>query len=182
MTFQINSYYLLTQLSDDVKIKNKIKVGAAVPRYDCVESEGYYPEMERLVSTKGDLHFYLCETKGVINSPDQRRADRFLQAAKSFNFSSVYLLDEQTADGHLIGYGNPNGQKTYGKGKIPNPFWECRNDGFLFIISPDWKNIELLVMPNGKFTILGLAKALADGQFDEALDTIRATAKTFYQY
>lgn len=120
---------------------------------------------------------------GIKNT--QRRADRFLmakQAKDSVNVSSVFLLDVPTAkDKPIVGYGNPNGNPKLKSGN-PNPFAGCKNDGFLFVIAPDWKQIEWLVIPDGLCTILGNAKALADGVYNEALQTMRAAAKTYFNY
>lgn len=178
-----SAYLQFKQLPDEVKSRNKIKLGAKIPRYDLTRIAGYYKPIESLKTNKGLVYVYLTETRGIINSPDQRRADRFLMAKESLNFSSVYLLDCSTpTNGNLIGYGNPNRSKTFGKDKKPNPFLECKDDGFLFLISEDWQSIETLIIPNGYNTILGNAKALADGVYNEALATMRAAAKTFFQY
>lgn len=178
-----STYLKLQQLPDEVKSRNKIKVGAAVPRFDITQIAGYYRPIENLKNAKGQVFFYLTETRGIINSPDQRRADRFLMGKDSLNFSSVFLLDSTPTDGNsLIGYGNPNRAKTFGKKKTPNPFLNFKDDGFLFLIAPNWSTIEVLIIPDGCNTILGNAKALADGVYNEALELIRTTAKTFFQY
>ena len=179
-----SAYIRLEQLPDDVKSRNKIKLGASIPRFDVTATAGYYKPLEKLKNLKGQIYLYLTETRGIINSPDQRRADRFLMAKNSINFSSVYLLEQPTdGSGFFVGFGNPNDKKTCGKGKkIENPFYDNRNDGFLFVISHDWKSIEVLVIPDGKFTIMGNAKQFADGCLNEAINTLRKEAKTFFQY
>lgn len=177
-----DAYLRLEQLSNEVKARHKIKLGARIPRFDITQMAGYYRPLERLKNRKGQVVFYLNETRGIIESPDQRRADRYLMAKDSHNFSSIYLLSIETQDGKLIGYGNPHRGETFGRKKIANPFYECKDDGFIFIIEPDWSYIEVLIVPDGSNTILGDAKALADGVFDEALKKMRSTAKTFFQY
>jgi len=174
-----STYLRMEQLTDEVKKAHKIKLGAKVPRYDVVAIAGYYRSLEAIKNTKGQIIFYLNETRGVIDSPDQRRADRFLMGKNSLNFSSIFLLNNTNS---IIGYGTPNEAKTYGKDKQPNPFFDCKNDGYLFIISSDWRFIEVLVIPNGKYTILGNAQQMADGVFNEALQTMRTAATTFYNY
>jgi hypothetical protein len=178
------AYIKLEQLPDEVKTRHKIKVGASVPRFDLTRLAGYYKPLESMKNKKGQLVLYLNGTLGIIDSPDPRRADKFLMGKDSLYLSSVYLLDCSTPidGGGFIGYGNPNRAATYGKGKKPNPFAECKDDGFLFLIAPDWKTIEMLVIPSGCNTILGNAKALADGVYNEALETMRAAAKAFFQY
>ena len=177
-----SAYLKLEQLPDEVKSRNKIKLGAKVPRFDLTRLAGYYKPLESLKNKKGQIILYLNETRGIIDSPDQRRADRLLMGKDSLNFSSVYLLDCSTNGGGFVGYGNPNRSKTYSKDKKPNPFLEVKNDGFLFLIAPDWRAVEVLIIPDGYNTILGNAKAMADGVYNEALATMRATAKTFFQY
>ncbi len=177
-------YVKMEQLPDEVKRRNKIKVGAKIPRYDVTAMAGYYKPLEQLRNPKGQIYFNLNPTKGIINSSDQRRADRYLQGINSYNLTSVYLLDYTTnANDYIFAYGNPNGGATFGgKKKRPNPFFENRNDGFLFVITPDWQTIEMLVILNGANTILGNAKALEDGVYSSQLETIRATAKPIFNY
>lgn len=179
------TYIRLEQLPDEVKKRHGGKAGAKVPRYDVTAMAGYYRPLEAIKNGKGMVIIYLHETRGIIDSPDQRRADRFLmakQAKDSVNVSSVYLLDMPTAENKLIvGYGNPNGNPKLKSGN-PNPFAGCKNDGFLFLITPDWRQVEMLVVPNGLNTILGNTKALADGVYNEALKTMRAAATTYFQY
>lgn len=174
------AYIKIEQLPDELKAKHKIKIGASKPRFDVTGVSGYWPELESIKNRKGQICFYLLENDGFIDTNALRRADRRLQAKDSLNFSSVYLLNLNTEP--LVGYGNPNGQKTYSKDKKPNPFFECRTDGYLFIIQPDWKAIEILVITNGLYTIEANAKAFADGQYNEALATLRATAKPIFEY
>lgn len=186
MTTPIFSAYIrLEQLPDEVKKRHGGKAGAKVPRYDVTATAGYYRPLEAVKNGKGMVIMYLNETRGIIDSPDQRRADRFLmakQAKDSVNVSSVFLLEVPTAEGKpIVGYGNPNGNPKLKSGNH-NPFAGCKNDGFLFLISPDWRQVEMLVVPDGLNTILGNAKALADGVYNEALQTMRAAATTFFQY
>ncbi len=171
------------QLPDELKRRNVIKVGAKVPRYDLTRLAGYYQPLQSLKTQKGQVYLYLQEAKDRINSPDERRAERYLQGKDSLNLSSVYLLKRSTlTDGSIVGYGNPDRSKTFSKTHKPNPFYESRNDGFLFLITPDWVTIEILVVSDGYNTIQGNAKGLADGAYNEALETMRAAAKTFFQY
>lgn len=171
-----SSYIKFEQLSDEEKRYLKIKIGAKVPRYDATYAAGYSKGFEDLRNSKGQLFLYLIKTRGIISSPDVRRADNFLQAKDSFNVSSVFIYGG-IESGDITGYGNPSSSKTYGKDRKENPFYDSRNDGFLFIIANDWSSIEILTIPDGLHTILGNAKALADGQYTEALGVIRRSAK-----
>lgn len=176
----IKAYIKIEQLPDELKAKHKIKIGGKTPRFDVTRFFGYYPELESIKNPKGQIFFYLMENMGYINATDQRRADNRLQAKDSLNFSSIYLLNLNTEP--LVGYGNPYDQKTYSKDKKPNPFYECKTDGYLFIIQPDWKAIEIVVVTNGQPIIQAFAKAYADGEYNEAMATLRATAKPIFEY
>ena len=176
------AYLKLEILPDAVKAKNKIKVGASIPRYEATAFAGDSAGLEALKNKKGQLYFYLQQTKDIIKSPDNRRADCFLQGTNSFNLSSIYSLDdsvEQSAA--IVGFGNPPDQKTYGKNK-PNPFWESKDDGFLFLITPDWKTIEILILQHGKNTILGNAIKLSHGGYNNTLEDMRKSAGIVFDY
>lgn len=175
-------YIKLLQLSDDVKRANKIKVGASVVRLDCVSMAGYYEGLDPLISSKGQLKFYLMQTRGIIASSDQRRAGYFLMGEHSINFSSIFQQTFEIADkGKCYGYGEPNGKKTLKDGQ-PNPMLKYSDDGYLFIYNPDYTELEILIISSGRFLIQGYLKKLASGGFDEALQAMREQAKTFFTY
>lgn len=95
-------YIKMQQLPDEVKRANKIKVGASVPRLDCIAMAGYYEGFKPLLSSKGQLKFYLMETRGVIHSNEQRRAGYFLMGERSINFSSVFYKNITPATKILV--------------------------------------------------------------------------------
>lgn len=175
-------YIKLQQLSDDVKRANKIKVGAKVPRLDCVSMAGYYEGLKPLISSKGQLKFYLMQTRGIIASSDQRRAGYFLMGEHSINFSSIFQQTFEIADqSKCYGYGEPNGNKTLKDGQ-PNPMLKYSQDGYLFIYNPDYTELEILIISNGRYLIQGYLKKLASGGFDEALQAMREQAMPFFNY
>lgn len=179
------AYLCLIQLPDEVKKRNGIKTGSKNPRFDCVRISGNYEPLNSLKNRKGQIFLTLNKTRGIIRSPDNRRADCFLGAIGNYlNFSSVFLLDNsiEGSKNIKVGYGNPDRNKTFGKDKMPNPFYKYKEDCFLFLITPDWQTIEILVVSDGYNTMLASAKALADGVYSEELKTMRATATTFFQY
>jgi hypothetical protein len=160
------------------------------PRYVVTAHAGHAKWFEALKNAKNEIvMYYQRNDKCNPNS----KAETRLQCKDSINFSSIYLLDMKIAE-TLIGYGEPPITKTFEKkdkdGKIteyPNPFYDDRNDGYLFIITPDTdettevvnapKTIEIIVVHNGRYLIQGFAKELIDGQFNEALEQIRKSAK-----
>lgn len=181
MTSILSCYLLLEQLPDEVKKANKIKVGASVPRFDVTAVAGYYEPLEKFLNPKGMLFFYLQKSKGIINSPDVRRADYFLQCSKdSVNFSSIYEIG-YTSTGDFVAFGEPNNTLKLKKG-IDNPFYQFKNDGYLFVIAPDYQKIECLVLPDCRYTIRGNAQQLINGNLDEALKTIRQSARPVFNY
>lgn len=175
-----SAYFEMAALPNEVKAKNKIKVDAKIPRYDCIRFAGYYKGIEPFMNKKGMFNLYLTRANELVNAPDERRADYVLQS-NSMNFSSLYPLLNPELGG--FAWGEPNNKKSIGKKEPkPNPMYNFRNDGYLFVINPDYTKIELLIIENGRYTIQGYLKQLASGEFAEALKQMRAAAKTFYEY
>lgn len=182
----IPAYIRVEQLPDEVKQRHKIKVGAKVPRYDGIAMYGNCKAFWELMNDKRQLVLYLNETyrnrlTNTASNPASRQADRYLQGKGSINVSSIYLTEYTTADGRRVGYGNPDPSPTYGKERKPSPFKGCR-DGFIFLITPDWQTIEILVVADGSYNLIGTAKAMADGAYDEVLATYREIAAPIYKY
>lgn len=175
-------YIKMQQLPNEVKRANKIKVGATVPRLDCVAMAGYYEGFNCLISTKGQLKFYLMETRGLINSNDQRRAGFFLMGDRSINFSSVFMQSFDNSDqSKCYGFGEPNKNPKLKNGEL-NPMLPFAGDGYLFISNPDYTAIEILIITNGRYLIQGYLKMLANGAHDEALQAMREQAKPIFNY
>jgi hypothetical protein len=82
----------------------------------------------------------------------------------------VYLKSLKIGE-TLIGYGEPPQTKEL-KGGKPNPFYDNREDGYLFVISPDMETIEILIVQQGRSLISGYVTMLAEG-LDETLKGIR---------
>ena len=55
----------------------------------------------------------------------------------------------------------------------PNPMLPFADDGFLFISTPDFTAIEILIITNGRYLIQGYLKMLANGAYNEALKAMR---------
>jgi len=184
-------YLKLEQLPKEEKARNGIKVDAKIPRLDVTAQSGYYAPMEAVKNKKGMIYFNLIETDGVIKSTDLRRSDVWLQCSFG-NFSSIYMLDFDTEN--IVAYGNPADAKYFKPKRIkntngtvkqverPNPFYEYRNDGFLFIAKPDFSILEIIIATNGRYSIQSMAKQYADGKFDDVLAALRGSAKPIFQY
>jgi len=115
-----------------------------------------------------------CQSNDKCNR--NSTAEMRLQCKDSINFSSLYLNNLKIGE-LLIGYGEPPQAKELKSGK-KNPFFENRMDGYLFIITSDMQAIEILTVPNGRYLIQGIAKQLADGQLNDALEQARMIART----
>lgn len=158
------------------------------PKYVVTAQAGYYPAMEKIRGRNGLISLYLMEKlKEGANVPSMR-----LQAKDSLNFTG---LKEYFADGKLSGfaYGYPLPDKTYSSKMKENPFYDFKNDGYLFIIHQD-KNantatepirptiIELIVLDGAKVLISSYCKQLIMGGFDEALNSLRKQANQVMAY
>jgi len=142
------------------------------PRYVATVQAGYFKPLQSIKNAKNEIvMYYQRNDKCNPNS----KAETRLQCKGSVNFSSVYLQNMKIGE-TLIGYGEPPQTKEL-KGGKQNPFCENREDGYLFLIAPDLNTIEIIIVPNGRYLIQGVAKQLEDGQFNEALKQMRDTAK-----
>lgn len=153
------------------------------PKYVIIAQAGYYPPMEQLTGRNGKITMYLMEKlKEDANVPSMR-----LQAKDSLNFTG---LKEYFVDGRLSGfaYGYPLTDKTYSSKKKENPFYEHKDDGYLFIVHQDRNAntaakqirptvIELIVLDGAKVLISSYCKQLIMGGFDEAIKSLREQAK-----
>ncbi len=153
------------------------------PKYVVLTQAGYYPPMEQIKGRNGLVSMYLMEKlKDGTNVPSMR-----LQAKDSLNFTG---LKDYFVDGRLSGfaYGYPLTDKTYSSKKKENPFFEYKDDGYLFIIHQDQTAetvpeqikptiIELVVLEGAKVLISSYCKQLMMGGFDEVLKSLREQAK-----
>lgn len=157
------------------------------PVYVRTRAFGCYLPLSRLKCTrghnKGKVILYLLP-KGE-NQPNNAPSMK-LQAVKSINFTG--LKDCFTLSGCAYGY--PNGEKTYSSKKTPNPFYEHRNDGYLFLFhhleeeplqGADNKVIpscfELLVFEGAKPVIASYCQQMKLGQFNALLRECRNRAR-----
>lgn len=153
------------------------------PKYVITAQAGYYPPMEQIKGRNGFISMYLMEKlKEGANVPSMR-----LQAKDSLNFTG---LKEYFVDGRLSGfaYGYPLTDKTYSSKKKENPFYEYKDDGYLFIVHQDRNAntapeqirptvIELIVLGGAKVLISSYCKQLMMGGFNEAIKSLREQAK-----
>lgn len=162
------------------KMVNTTQKGKKTPKYTITAQAGYYPPMELLRGRDGQISMNLMDKlKEGDNVPSMR-----LQAKNSLNFTG---LKDYFQDGKLSGfaYGYPLDKQTYSKDEKANPFFDYRQDGFLFLIEQDEKDptnltptsIELVVLEGAKVLISAYCKQLVMGGFDEALQALREQAQ-----
>ena len=157
-----------------------------IPKYVITAQAGYYPPMDEIIGRDGKVSMYLQVSKDSGSKKDNAPAMK-LQAKNSLNFTG---LKDYFVDGKLSGfaYGYPLADKVYSNKKIENPFYQYRNDGFLFIVHQDKKAataaeqirpafIELIVLDGAKVLIPSYCKQLMMGGFDEAINQLRKQAK-----
>lgn len=161
------------------KLVNSTQTGKVTPKYTIIAQAGYYPPMEQLKGRNGLISMNLMEKlKEGENVPSMR-----LQAKGSLNFTG---LKEFFIDGKISGYayGYPDPRPTYSSKNKANPFFDCRQDGYLFLIQADQSDptntiptsIELIVLESAKVLISAYCKQLTMGGFDEVLEQLRKQA------
>ncbi|MCR4582236.1 MAG: hypothetical protein K5764_01590 [Prevotella sp.] len=155
--------------------------GKCTPKYTITEAAGYYPPMQELIGRDGKISFNLLhqDREDSSSTPPMK-----LQAKNSLNFTG---LKDFWVEGKMSGlaYGYPLGKPTYSSKGKPNPFYNYKDDGFLFIIKGDEQNpqnllpiaLELVVIENGKPLISAYCKQLEMGGFDEVLALLRQQAQ-----
>lgn len=155
------------------------------PKYVVTAQAGYYPPMDEIVGRDGKISMFLQVSKDSGSNDDA--PEMRLQAKNSLNFTG---LKNYFVNGRLSGfaYGYPNKAKTYSKKKKPNPFFDYKEDLYLFVMHQDQTAatepekiklscIELLVLSGGKELDAMYCKMLQMGGFDEALAALRKQAK-----
>ena len=138
------------------------------PKYVIKAQAGDYPPMEELKSRDRRVYMYLME-----------------KIRNGAHIPSIRLHGKISG----FAYGYPDKSDTYknhGKEK-PNPFYDYKNDGFLFIVHQDKtatteaerlrpSYIELIVLNGAKVLIPSYCKMLQSGGFDEELKQLRLQA------
>ena len=162
------------------KMVNTTQKDKKTPKFTIIAQAGYYPPMELLKGKDGHISMNLMEKlKEGSNVPSMR-----LQAKNSLNLTG---LKDYFQDGKLSGfaYGYPLDKPTYSKDSKPNPFFEYRQDGFLFRVYQDEQDpqnviptsIEFVVLDGAKVLISAYCKQMVMGGFDEALQALREQAQ-----
>lgn len=178
----ITGLYKLISLPDDVKAAHKIRSKA---RLDCIsyteQAEQKYEGLTKFVNAKGQLFFFKTPAREFVSANNKRIAEWSLTNSigkSTINFSSLYIEDTDCPE---IGYGYPNANRLLNNGS-PNPLFNFRNDGYLFLVNKDYTEIEVLIIADGRNLISSYYQKMIDGGFDDEVRELRAKAKPFYRY
>jgi hypothetical protein len=174
----IRAFFRLVTLPEAVRVANKIRSKA---RLDCTEfadtMQTNYKGLTIFVNQSGQLFFYKTLPREFV-SADSRRLAEWSLTGQGLNFSSIYIDD---LDYPEIGYGYPNAKRLLSNGK-PNPLFDFRNDGYIFLINKDYTEIELFIIQDGRNLISSYYQKFIDGGFDDEVRLLRLQAKPFYKY
>jgi hypothetical protein len=174
----IGAYFKLAVLNDELKAANKIR---SKDRLDCIYFTdmvaGNYKGLTKFVNHKGQLFFYKTQCRDFVNTDSKRLAEWSL-TGNGLNFSSIYIDDLDCPE---IGYGYPNANRLLSNGS-PNPLFDFRNDGYLFLMNKDYSEIEMLIVLDGRNLISSYYQKLIDGGFDEELKKFRQNSQIFFNY
>lgn len=142
------------------------------PKYMITFQRGYLPGMEQLKGKDGNINFYLMESRKKANEIP----DMYLQGKNSLNFTGLkwYTLP---VEGIGYAYGCPFDAPTYGKDKKVNPFYDCRDDAYIFIVHQKGttrpSKIELIVLEHQKVLAAAYCKAAKDGKLNDMIQQIK---------
>lgn len=150
------------------------------PKYKLTRTWGNYTPMSELKGRDSMVSMYLLpKREGQSSNCPQMH----LQAKASLNLTG---LKDYFINGKLSGFafGFPPSTPTYSSKNKPNPFYLCKDDGFLFVVHQDKEAptpaeqqrpdyIELLVLDGCKVLIGSYCKQLSAGGFDEILNVLR---------
>ena len=107
-----------------------------------------------------------------------KRVPEWSLTQSSLNLTSLYIQD---FDNPQFAYGYPNASHRLSNGS-ENPLYEYRSDGYLFILSDDLEQVELIVLPEQRNLISSWYQLLIDGELEEDISRLRQNAKPFFEY
>jgi len=191
----MNDYVYLKSvlLDNETRGRHGIKQDAKTLRLDAVGQAGYYRPVEAIKTQKGMFYVNIIDRDNVIHGNVRRNAQLMVQCPAG-NFSSFYVSDTSVKD-VIVGFGNPSSDEFFkpkrrkrvdGSEKIiekRNPFYpEHTNDGFLFLAKPDFTELEIIIVPEGRYVIQSYVKKYTDGQMRDVLTELRKAARPVYRY
>lgn len=172
------AYYRLQKLLEEVKKNHKIR---SKDRLDCThfndQAISGYEGLKQFVNHKGQLFFYLTPARQFVTG-QAKRVPEWSLTQSSLNLTSLYIEDFSNPQ---FAYGYPNASQKLSNGS-ENPLYDFRSDAYLFILSDDLQQIELIVLPDQRNMISSWYQLLIDGELDEDISRLRQSAVPFFEY
>lgn len=175
---QIASYLRFELDTTPVK-RNGEMVQRATPKYNLVSVAGYWGGLDKLKTAKNEVYLYKVSRDSNPNlsmdAPEYSLQVRPKGVGK-INLTGLrleMLEDSETT----FASGEPLQRANYKN--LPNPLFEFKMDGFLFIIPKGWEYFEMLVLEGQQPMIDAHRRRLALGAYDEQLKAVRASANSY---
>lgn len=173
----IKGYFKFAALPLEIKQLHKIKSSS---RLDCIAfTDNGLNELNGLknfVNSKGQLLLYKTDARQFVKANGKRIAQWAL-TGNGLNFSSLFFEIAYPQ----FAFGSPNSKEQLKNGE-KNPMALYKSDGYLFILSNDFSEIEVLILPSCAHLIELLFQQLLDGSFEEQIESMRSQAKPFFNY
>jgi len=139
-----------------------------------------------LKSKKGQIYLNITRPEYVLKKIAEKRKPYINLSGTvpnqkgGINFTGVYVWGVQNKN---FGYGYPDAHETYSKKcNHKNPFYEFRNDLYLFILTDDHTMVEMIVLPGEKSNAELYYPLLIEGELDEAFTFLRHQSKPLFNY
>jgi len=163
----IKGVFLFRQLSDDIKEKNNIKVGAVVPRYDIVGYNGDYDFIKPLINKKNMCYLSLTNTNNFVKADQRRMADYALRNNSIGNLTSLFYQPNNQRKF----FGNTNDSKSIkvGQNTVPNPMRVNKHDLLLIQLSEDNMELVLIVVHMGRSFCQFIYTDFVNGKYDDLI-------------
>lgn len=155
------------------------------PKYTLTRLWGDYPPMNALKGRDSMVSMYLLPKRETQSSDCPQM---HLQAKASLNLTGLkdYFINSKLSG---FAFGFPPSTPTYSSKNKPNPFYSCKNDGFLFIVHQDKEAptpaeqqrpdyIEMIVLQGARVLAGSYCKQLSAGGFDDVLNVLRRDSVT----
>lgn len=163
------------------RTRNGVTAPLRNDRYNLASVFGSWEGIEKMKTAKGFV--YLTKIPASkrrdlpVNAPEYNfNLHPAGYANKTINFSGLYMTLK--VRGVVCASGWPEVGETTCKG-TPNPFYNEREDGYIFVFAQDNSYFDLIVIKDGKGNIDYMRDAVALGRFDEEISAAREQLKPY---
>lgn len=181
MNIQFAAYLRFERDHSQIKHKDGTLTDRKTPRYNLKAYAGYWGGTDKLKTAKGEIYVNLIPNAKdhsiSENATEYRLQIRPAGVKATINLTGL-RLDIRDQSGVIYGSGEPIQSATYKN--VPNPLFEERKDGFLFIFPKEPQRceyFEMLVVANEQPMIDAYRTKMALGLCDEQIELIRKIAK-----